>query len=434
MEEFFEKERGIRPDTLAAFGVRFLDGATSFPYPSGSKHRRHDPDGTRHFWSDPKGVSLGLFEDKGAVGTSTMFLVEGETDTMRLHQELKDEGYQNTVLGLPGVDTWKPEFSESFSKAEIVYVILDNDEDYKVQSRVDNCWHLIRRSLGKKARRIRLPKDAKDVCEFLDKYTIEALQELAATDTNLWHYSSLDLTQEPGPINWLVEDLMAKGDLAIMIGEPGVGKSWISMTLAVAAASGWQTWLGRALNVPTTGVRVLYVDEENPEPLVHYRLRGRLGLTDQAAENIRFLHRQGVRLDRTPQLLLDEVLDWEPELIILDSLTRMHTQDENNAGAIATLFNDGITPLARESGSTVLLLHHVTKTESNSSFARARGSGDISASIDTGLDIRQSDNSGGFNVLLYKSRWTQEDQSLRCRRRDEGDQTIIEADTRRHLF
>ena len=79
---------------------------------------------------------------------------------------------------------------------------------------------------------------------------------------------------------------------------------------------------------------MLYVDEENPEALVPHRLR-KLGLTPEGAKNVRYLHRQGVRLDRRPELILDEALDWQPTLIVLDSLTRLHTKDENNAGEIA---------------------------------------------------------------------------------------------------
>jgi RecA-family ATPase len=229
----------------------------------------------------------------------------------------------------------------------------------------------------------------------------------------------------------MLDRLLAQGDLTLMIGEPGIGKSWISLGLAVAVAEGHDTFLGRKLTSPNP--RVLYVDEENPELLVLHRMR-KLGLTPDGAKNIRFLHRQGIRLDKRPELLQDEALDWEPGLTVLDSLTRMHTQDENNAGAIAALFNDGINPLARETGATTLLLHHVTKTESTSGFVRARGSGDISASVDSGIDIRQTDVNGGFNVHLFKSRWVEEGHTIRARRRDVDDYVALEAEERGKYF
>jgi RecA-family ATPase len=228
-----------------------------------------------------------------------------------------------------------------------------------------------------------------------------------------------------------VDELICKGDITMMIGEPGVGKSWLSMSLAIAVAEGTQQWLGR--RVDAGNHRVLYVDEENPEALIPHRLR-KLGLTERGAENVRYLHRQGVRLDRYPDRILDEALDWEPTLIVLDSLTRLHTKDENNAGEVAALFNDGISPLARETGATTLILHHVNKGESNSSFSRARGSGDLSASIDSGLDVRPSDTGGGIYVAHYKSRWIAEGTIIRASITDtpEGNVRVIVND--RHAF
>lgn len=431
MLEFFEQERGIKPSTLDAFGV-VVDGDTAtFPYPHGTKHRRHTGE-DRKFWSEPKGVKLGLFGIRELFGSPTMFLVEGETDAMRLWQELTDAGIENfNVVSIPGINAWEGDFAAHFAEAEKVFVILDNDDDYKVRSRVDECWLQIRKTLGRKAKRVELPAGSKDICEFFDDYTLDGFRMLCEEKARNYHYSALDLTRHPGAVDWLVEDLVAKGDLTLLIGEPGVGKSWLSMAIAVAVAESHAEWLGRMIHADTP--RVLYVDEENPEGLVLRRLR-KLGLTNMGAENTRFLHRQGIRLDRKPELLLDEALDWGPSLIVLDSLTRMHTGDENNAGEVAKLFNDGINPLARETGATVLLLHHVTKTESTSSFARARGSGDISASVDTGLDVRGTDLSGGFTLGMYKSRWIEEGQYIRAHRVDDGDFTRLEPDTPRGVF
>ena len=431
MLEFLTDERGIDSRTLESFGVSVVEDVVQFPYPAGTKFRKHDEAGKRHFWSEPKGARLGLFAGPSDPDADEAFLVEGETDAMRLWQETDGE---YDVVGIPGLDAWKPEYAKQFDRYSTVWVILDNDEDYKTQQAAERAWTAIRRSIGyRKVKRVVLPEGVKDVCKFFDDYTLEALFALMEQDQTFWHYEALDLTRDPGPIDWLVDGLIARGDISLMIGEPGVGKSWISMSLAVAIAEGWENWLGRNLAVDGSGLRVLYVDEENPELLVLRRLR-KLGLTDDGIKNIRFLHRQGIRLDRHPELLLDEALDWEADLIILDSLTRMHTKDENHAGEIAGLFNDGINPLARETGATTFLLHHVTKTESSSAFLRARGSGDISASPDTGIDVRQTDLNGGFNMLLYKSRWVEEGTVLQCRRKDEGDYVVIDAQERRPVF
>ena len=53
------------------------------------------------------------------------------------------------------------------------------------------------------------------------------------------------------------------------------------------------------------------------------------------AANLRFLSNQAIRLDRNPDEFLEEALDYNPTLIVLDSLTRLHTEDENAAGAMS---------------------------------------------------------------------------------------------------
>lgn len=408
VHRFLNDERGISDETLAAFGCVDDEGAIYFPYGSVTKGRRHDPDGKRHFFY-PKGSVTSLFASPRA-GSNIAFLVEGESDTLRLYQEL---GGTCDVFGIPGITTWKDEWAGDLKKYEEVYVILDNDSDYKVAAVVDRTWIAIRRAIGSSCKRVYLPDNVNDLCEFFDAYNVDALRELAARPSNKsWHYEALDLSKPASKPNWLVDDLIAQGDLCMMIGEPGKGKSWIAMALAVAIAEGQGTFLGRSIS--TSNSRVLYVDEENPEALIPYRLN-KLGLR-AGQSNVRYLHQQGVRVDKHPEFILEEALDFDPAIIILDSLTRIHTVDENHAGEISALFNDGIVPLARTTGSTVLLLHHVNKTDSSSSFTRARGSSDLSGVIDTGLDLRDS---GGALVLHhYKSRWVAEGGSIHLKIED----------------
>lgn len=342
---------------------------------------------------------MSLFNIREA-GAKTVFICEGETDTMRLWQEMtgaEDVG----VVGIPGAQSWKSEWAELLRGADTVYVILDNDTDYNVKAQVDGAWLTMRKDLGAKAKRIKLPLGVKDVCEFFNTYSLEDLRLLVVKPVS--RYKPLDLTDvyTPRPVNWLVEGLIGQGDVTLLFGEPGVGKSWLSLSLALAMVQGWDSWLGLDLHVKNP--RVLYVDEENPEDVIYQRLQ-QLGLRNEDAPHMRYLHEQGIRMDKEPDAILEEAIAFEPGLIVLDSLTRIHTENENDAGAIARLFNDGIKPLARETGATVLLLHHARKPGADgSSYSRARGSGDITASVDTGLDIRQP-NQGWMTVVHFKSR------------------------------
>lgn len=378
------EEKGISADTAFDFGISVgNDGSVHFPYRSGTKRRYGIPTGTRSFrWE--KAVDPCLFNTRDVL-KPTLFLVEGETDTMKLRQEIGDKP-ETGVIGLPGIETWHDDMAEELQHAETVYVILDNDLDYKVAGRVDHAWSQIRLALGKKARRIYLPRGYNDICEFFEDHDLDALRTIVEREPQAGEsrFKVLDLTIDPPPVRWLIEDMICHGDIHMLIGEPSIGKSWLTMGMAVAVAGNSDTFLGR--NVAEHG-RVLYVDEENPEDLIYHRLH-KLGLNKEVAKNIRYLSNVGVRLDKQADELVGEALDYEPQLIILDSLTRFHTEDENNAGAMAALFNDALKPLARKTGAAVVLIHHANKTDSNSSYKRSRGSGDITAGADCGYDVR----------------------------------------------
>jgi 5S rRNA maturation endonuclease (ribonuclease M5) len=395
-KNWFENERGITGATLEAFGVESnSDDWMTFPYNNGERYRKM---GDKREFRFSKGCKVSLFHPKEVSKETWCILCEGESDTMRLWQE----GYRS-VYGLPGFNTFRDEMLEPLRKYERVFVILDNDSDYNVRTTVDNAWGRMRGILGSKARRVSLPDDVKDVCEFFESYTNDTFKSIMRESLNgSYHYKALDLSVPPPEYEWLVKGLICKGDTTLVVGEPNVGKSWVSLSLAVAMADKKSTWLGHEMN---NHGRVLYVDEENPHDVVYHRLK-QLGI--KSFDNLRYLHRQGIRLDRNFDKLLDEAIAYEPSMIVLDSLTRFHTKDENNAGEMASLFNDSINVLCRSTGAAVLILHHTNKSESNSSYVKTRGSSDIGAAIDCGIELRKVDHTtNGFNLVHFKSRRTQ---------------------------
>ena len=398
LKTFFNQERGIEDETLDAFGVTFpKENEANLPYPSGVKHRIHGPDGKRMFLWD-KGSKVELFASPN-LGSNQAFLVEGETDAMRLWQAMGER--KTDVFALPGIETWREDFADQLDAYEKVWVVLDNDPDYNVAARVDNTWRTLRFDLRGKARRVRLPREVKDLCVFFDQYDLEALRMIMESNPLAKsRFKPLDLTAEPPPVQWIVDKMICRGDIHLLIGEPGIGKSWLTMALSMAVADNGEKFLNR--DVLEHG-RVLYLDEENPADLIYDRFT-RLGLDRESAKNIRYINNFGIRLDKDDaDIVIEEALDFEPILIVLDSLTRFHTEDENHAGAMAGLFHRAIKPLARETKAAVVLIHHAGKGDSNSSYKRSRGSGDITASVDSGFDVREVGESS-LAIANFKSR------------------------------
>lgn len=417
--------RGISQETADAFHVEMtVEGEIKFPYPQGVKLRR-EQDGKRTFRWEP-GSTQTIYHRPGQVDSyhDVAFLVEGETDTMRLWQEI---GESVDVVGIPGIESWKPEWADMFDRTSRVYVVLDNDTDPYVKARVEAAYDEIQRALGNRVRRVRLPSGVKDICEYFQEHSRDDFRELLKNPVS--RYTPLDFHEmnKPREIDWMVENLIPAGSINILFGNPYVGKSILSQSLATAVVKRQPTWLGLPLK---RHGKVLYVDEENPEQDVFRRLH-RMGIRPEDAPNFRYLLDQDIRLDRDPGALLEEAEVYRPDLIVIDSLTRVHTKDENSAGDMSALFNDGIKPLSRKTGATVLILHHANKVDASESnaYQRMRGSIDIGGSADTSIEASMMNAPGWVVVNQFKLRGGIPHKPIPVRFIDMDDGSLVVATT-----
>jgi KaiC/GvpD/RAD55 family RecA-like ATPase len=383
------------------YGVRSVIDELLFPYPSGIIKYRVLP---KKFRMDGP-ISL-YYSPLAEMSETTMFIVEGESDCICLAQYVGPEN----VMAISGLNGWKPEYAARFKDYETVYIILDNDADYL---KADKTWDLIRTGLGNKAKRITLPTEVKDVCEFFTNFTAEALSILVAEakeGKTQFHYEALDLTAAPPEYDWLVSDWIARGDLCCVVGDSGIGKSWITMSLAVAIAEGHDEWLGMKLDPHNRAV--YYIDEENPPDVIYKRLKG-LGLSLEGAKNIRYISDAGVKLDKNARYVLDEAIAWNPALVVVDSLTRVHTGDENSVSDMSKVLNNALRPLARATGATCIVIHH------NNKNGDPRGSSDIRASVDTMVNVSAIGDGGIIALRQTKSRRSERQREpLRCKIQD----------------
>jgi hypothetical protein len=119
------------------------------------------------------------------------------------------------------------------------------------------------------------------------------------------------------------------------------------------------------------------------------------------AQDLRYLWNQGIKLDRNPDVLIEEGLDFRPTFVPLDSLTRLHSKEENAAGEIGPLMDEAIKPLARDVGAAVVLIHHHDKGANG-----PRGSTDIVNAADAVIECYGlgEANPTKFRMRLTKSR------------------------------
>ena len=211
--------------------------------------------------------------------------------------------------------------------------------------------------------------------------------------------SAHQLVEEAGRVEWLIDGILPKRGVLLVTGEAGIGKSWLLLSMAVCLDNG-TPWLEM---VGTDRSSVLLIDEENSRELLSLRLR-KLGGVQSA---LRFLLGQGVmvddplRFEAINQMLEDE----KPDVLVLDSLVRFHSGNENDAqdmGRVSRLLNE----LRRRHGCAVVVIHHRRKPNSmgsNDARHAFRGSSEINAFPDVHLDLTQ--RQGELHLAMPKNRF-----------------------------
>lgn len=349
--------------------------------------RRILPDGSReNQLGDVRRVLYRLPELLDADPDRNVYVCEGEKDA----DAFLERGYLATC-NVGGAGSWRDEYSEALAGRHVCIVQDKDDAGRKHASQV----MVSLRKHGASSVRLfeaRVGKDAFD--HFARGYDVEDLVEPS-------FFRPLDFTKPPQPVAWVWDGYIAVGDLALLSGVPGLGKSWVTMGLANAIANGHQEFLGH----PVRNGRVLYFDEENPEDVIVTRMIQKLGHSQH--QNLRYISAQGLRLDSHPELLMQEVMLYQPTVIFIDSLARVHAKEENSVAEMGEILNQVLKPLARDTGAAVILIHHSDKAGHG-----PRGSGDIEAAVDVSVGLTGTPGVGAFGIRIRKSRRRKSDDGM----------------------
>ena len=189
---------------------------------------------------------------------------------------------------------------------------------------------------------------------------------------------------------WLVEDLWSDQAVGILGGEPKCCKSFLALDVAVSVASGAACL--RQFPVRRTG-RVLLFPAEDSLAVVRQRLEGIASAAEVSFQSL------PVEVITAPTLRLDTAIDhqrlthtvqhFQPILLILDPLIRLHRVDENDATQIAALLSF-LRELQRQFHLAVILVHHARKDSNSSRPGQAlRGSSELHGWGDSNLYMRR---------------------------------------------
>jgi len=217
----------------------------------------------------------------------------------------------------------------------------------------------------------------------------ETAKEIVAVD---WD----GLCEMAEPPEWLVENLIPYPGVAILQGDPGIGKTWLGMSIMLSVARG-SKWL-RQYHVKEGRVLAILGEEWSGAVKERLQMLARASGFEMSKDvPINYVLNQEVLLheegSRVMNLLLhDLIVKHQPTLIVFDPFLLMHLAEENDNSAMRSVMRllDDCTRIT-DAGSSVLVCHHVNKPK-DSEFAsvqyRARGASAIVGHVDSILDVQ----------------------------------------------
>ncbi len=197
------------------------------------------------------------------------------------------------------------------------------------------------------------------------------------------------LDTEPEPLDFVLPGLLA-GTVGSLIAPGATGKSFAALELLTQIATG-KDMLG--IGQYPTGTAVIFAAED-PVNALHTRLKAVAGhLGDCERENLKSnslilpcLGKAGDFLDNGKTTADIEKVARGARLVVIDTLSRWHTGEENERRDAARVMRE-MEKVAADTGAAVVFLHHTNKA------AAMNGDGD------------KQQSSRGSSVFVDEARW-----------------------------
>jgi hypothetical protein len=201
-----------------------------------------------------------------------------------------------------------------------------------------------------------------------------------------WTADQLMDAQFPEP-KWAVPGILAEG-VTLLAGPPKVGKSWLSLGLALAVAAG-----GKAFDsVPVDGGPVLYLALEDTPRRLQTRMGKLLG-GRRAPAGLRLV----TECPPFPQGGVEAIAGWldrnpDARMVVMDVFAKMRGASPQGASAYdADYVAVGYAKrLADHYGVAVVLVHHVRKMASEDFLTEVSGTNGIAGAADATLVLKRA--------------------------------------------
>ena len=185
--------------------------------------------------------------------------------------------------------------------------------------------------------------------------------------------------------SWLVDHLIPRGGLVELYGKPKCGKSLLTMTLVSALADGYPWFLHPSFKIRVRG-NVLFLQMDTPPGLWtgYLRTAQRPFKDVYWADQLQVPHPPfDIHDQRHRDWLRNQITDYQPTLLVVDSLRKLHRGDENDSSIMTK-----VMALLRQTvglDTAILLIAHQKKIgamDVADLVDSARGSSAVAGEVD----------------------------------------------------
>ncbi len=356
-----------------------------------------DPNGQHWHW-DLTGIKPILYrlpEVAGAVERGDLvFVVEGEKDADRL----SDLGLVATT-NPGGAGKWRPEYSEVLRGARVV-ILPDNDRAGRNHSKA------VAASLQGIAQSVRvvplpgLPQRG-DVWDWLGQgHTRDELLSLVEAAPE-WEPEGVAIGEpilrsvaevQASSVTWLWRSYIPLGKLSILDGDPGLGKSLLTIDLAARVSRGAEMPDGTRSDLEGPRSAVILSAEDDVADTIHPRLKAA-----GADLDLIFTLEGAVTLADVKEIE-DAICETEAALLVVDPLMAFLRADAHRDDEVRSRLAS-LVRVAERTGCAVLVVRHLNKSAGCNPLYRGGGSIGIIGAARAGLLAAPHPNDEDLRVL-----------------------------------
>ena len=195
----------------------------------------------------------------------------------------------------------------------------------------------------------------------------------------------------PPPPQIIDKGILPYDSIMLMHGSPKAGKSILACNFALSLSAGinWFDFeIKRPYKTLVVQAEVNYFEERE-----RFRVMLRGGEYDGSLDNMEFSDGRGIDLlsDAGIKFINEKLIEFRPEVVIIDPLKDYHSKDENSNTDMA-VFMQRLRHFVNAFHISIILVHHSKKNNEGFGGGNIRGASNIFGSVDSVVELKKKKN------------------------------------------